>query len=40
MKLFSGKLVVLVQTTGQAGDITLTVSGNGLETGTIQLESR
>ncbi|OMP31897.1 DUF4982 domain-containing protein [Mangrovimonas sp. DI 80] len=39
MKLFSGKLVVLVQSTTQAGDIELTVSGKGLKTGKIKLKS-
>ena len=32
MKLFSGKLVVLVQSTMKAGEIELTVSGKGLKT--------
>ncbi|MBN8460601.1 MAG: DUF4982 domain-containing protein [Verrucomicrobia bacterium] len=40
MKLFSGKLVVLVQSKKEPGAITLTVSGDGLKTGTIRLESR
>ncbi|WP_262732215.1 glycoside hydrolase family 2 TIM barrel-domain containing protein [Gaetbulibacter sp. NE] len=39
MKLFSGKLVVLVQSTKEAGDITLTVSGEGLESSSVQLKS-
>lgn len=39
MKLFSGKLVVLVQSTEEAGDIQLTVSGDGLATGTVQIQS-
>ncbi|TDY13907.1 glycoside hydrolase family 2 TIM barrel-domain containing protein [Meridianimaribacter flavus] len=39
MKLFSGKLVVLVQSTKEAGDITLTVSGEGLESSSLQLKS-
>ncbi|WP_053990921.1 DUF4982 domain-containing protein [Mangrovimonas sp. TPBH4] len=39
MKLFSGKLVVLVQSTAQAGDIELTVSGKGLKTGKLTLKS-
>ncbi|WP_053976188.1 DUF4982 domain-containing protein [Mangrovimonas xylaniphaga] len=39
MKLFSGKLVVLVQSTTQAGDIELTVSGKGLKTGKLTLKS-
>ncbi|MCR8666814.1 DUF4982 domain-containing protein [Aestuariibaculum sp. M13] len=39
MKLFSGKLVVLVQTTKEAGDIQLKVSGKGLKTGQVMLKS-
>ena len=39
MKLFSGKLVVLVQSTEEAGDIQLTVSGEGLQTATLSLRS-
>ncbi len=39
MKLFSGKLVVLVQSTEEAGGITLSVKGDGLETGTLNLKS-
>ena len=39
MKLFSGKLVVLVQSTKEAGDIQLEVSGSGLESGTLKLRS-
>ena len=39
MKAFSGKLVVTVQSLKKAGDITLEVSGDGLETGTITLQS-
>ncbi|WP_369996952.1 DUF4982 domain-containing protein [Winogradskyella sp.] len=39
MKLFSGKLVVLVQSTEQAGDIKLTVTGKGLKKGEIHLKS-
>lgn len=39
MKLFSGKLVVLVQSKEQAGNITLEVSGKGLKSGKINLEA-
>ncbi|MBD3582891.1 DUF4982 domain-containing protein [Flavobacterium selenitireducens] len=39
MKLFSGKLVVLVQSTKNAGEITLEVSGAGLQTGRVNLAS-
>ncbi|SCY92920.1 DUF4982 domain-containing protein [Flavobacterium caeni] len=39
MKLFSGKLVVLVQSTQAAGDITLEVSADGLQTGSVGLKS-
>jgi beta-galactosidase len=39
MKLFSGKLVVLVQSTKEAGDIQLEVSGAGLQSGILQLKS-
>jgi beta-galactosidase len=39
MKTFSGKLVVIVQSTKEAGDITLNVSGKGLKTGKITLRS-
>jgi beta-galactosidase len=37
MKLFSGKLVVLVKSTTTAGDIKLKVQGKGLKSGTITL---
>ncbi len=40
MKLFSGKLVVLVQSTEKAGDITLQVKGKGLKVGTVRIESK
>jgi len=40
MKLFSGKLVVLVQSTNKAGAIELQVNGNGLETGILKLSSK
>ena len=40
MKLFSGKLVVLVQSSKQAGDITLLVKGKGLKTGNVTIESK
>jgi len=39
MKTFSGKLVVLVQTTNDAGNIELTVSGKGLQSGKVSLQS-
>lgn len=39
MKLFSGKLVVLVQSTTEAGDIELTVSGKHLKSGRLKLKS-
>ena len=39
MKLFSGKLVVLVQSTNETGEIELLVSGKGLKTGKIKLKS-
>lgn len=40
MKLFSGKLVVLVQSTTEAGAIELTVTGKGLKSGKIALNSK
>jgi beta-galactosidase len=39
MKTFSGKLVVLVQSTEQAGDIELEVSGKGIKKGTLKISS-
>ncbi len=39
MKLFSGKLVVLVQSNTKIGDIKLTVKGNGLKSGEVNLKS-
>ena len=39
MKLFSGKLVVLVQASTEAGDIDLTVTGKGLRKEMISLKS-
>jgi beta-galactosidase len=39
MKLFSGKLVVLIQSTEKAGKIKVTVSGKGLQTGIITIDS-
>ena len=39
MKTFSGKLVVLVQSTKQPGNIELTVSGKGVKPGKIKLTS-
>lgn len=40
MKLFSGKLVVLVQSNTEAGDIQLAVSGKDLKTAKVNLESK
>lgn len=40
MKTFNGKLVVLVQSTSQVGDIELTVSGTGLQTGRVALQAK
>jgi len=40
MKLFSGKLVVLVQSGKESGDIQLEVTGNGLEKGVLNLTSK
>jgi beta-galactosidase len=40
MKLFSGKLVVLVQSTEEAGKIELSVTGKGLKSGKIALSSK
>ncbi len=40
MKLFSGKLVVLVQSKEQAGNIMLEVKGKGLKTGEITIHSK
>jgi beta-galactosidase len=39
MNLFSGKLVVLVQSTTETGDIELTVTGKGLNRGSVMLKS-
>ncbi|MEH0152678.1 glycoside hydrolase family 2 TIM barrel-domain containing protein [Limibacter armeniacum] len=39
MKLFSGKLVVLVQSTEQTGNITLQVKGKGLKSGNVTIKS-
>jgi len=39
MKLFSGKLVVLVQSSQEAGNIKLTVSGDELKTNSIKISS-
>jgi len=39
MKLFSGKLVVLVQSTTTPGTIQLSVNGKGLKEGSIELQS-
>ena len=39
MKLFSGKLVVLVKTTKEAGRIVLKVTGKDLKTGKLELEA-
>lgn len=40
MKLFSGKLVVLVQSSNDKGTINLSVTGNGLKSGKISLEAK
>lgn len=40
MKLFSGKLVVLVQSTEDAGEMTLTVEGKGLKTSKINITTK
>ncbi len=40
MKLFSGKLVVMVQASKKEGDIELTVTGKGLLTGKLSLSSK
>ncbi|TDO22712.1 DUF4982 domain-containing protein [Pedobacter duraquae] len=40
MKLFSGKLVVLVQSTDKQGNMVLKVSGKGLKGGEIELTSK
>lgn len=40
MKTFSGKLVVLIQSTDKPGDITLEVKGKGLKTQKIKLKSK
>lgn len=39
MKLFSGKLVVLVQSTTETGEIELSVTGKGLKSGKVALSS-
>jgi len=39
MRLFSGKLVVLVQATLEPGEIELKVTGKGLKKGKIIIES-
>lgn len=39
MKLFSGKLVVIVQATDQIGDIQLKVTGEGLKDGVVTLKA-
>lgn len=38
-KLFSGKLLVVVGSTGEAGEITLTVSGRGLESAELKISA-
>ncbi len=40
MKLFSGKLVVTVQSTDKIGNMTLAVTGNGLKTAKIDIQSK
>ena len=39
MKLFSGKLVVVVQSSDKEGDMTLKVSGKGLKSASVNLKS-
>jgi beta-galactosidase len=39
MKLFSGKVVVLVQSITEPGTICLSVKGEGLKEGSVVLES-
>ncbi len=39
LKLFSGKLVVLVQSTNEVGEIELSVNGKGLKSGRISLKT-
>lgn len=38
-KLFNGLAQVIIQSTGKAGDITLTASSNGIPSGTLKLKS-
>ena len=38
MKLFSGKLVVIVQSTKEKGTMTLSVSGDDLENGELSID--
>ncbi|WP_308990789.1 glycoside hydrolase family 2 TIM barrel-domain containing protein [Mariniflexile litorale] len=40
MKLFSGKLVVIIQSTNETGNIELLVSGKGLQNGKLNLVSK
>ena len=40
MKTFSGKVVILVKSTEEAGDITLTVKGSGLKTAKLELTTK
>jgi beta-galactosidase len=40
MKLFNGKLVVLVQSTKEAGDVELSVHGRGLKTGKVLIQTK
>ncbi|WP_418604217.1 glycoside hydrolase family 2 TIM barrel-domain containing protein [Hwangdonia sp.] len=40
MKLFSGKLVVLIQSDSKAGHIDLSVSGKGLKTGKVTIHTK
>ena len=40
MKLFNGQLVVIVRTHEQPGEINLTVSGKGLKTAKLTLQSK
>jgi beta-galactosidase len=40
MKLFNGKLVILVKSTEKAGDIKVNVSGKGLKTANLMLKAK
>ncbi len=40
MQLFSGKLVVIIESTEKAGSIAVKVTGKGLKTGQLELQSK